>query len=219
MTTIIRTYITNEARFNYLKRTVQSCVDKEMLPLAVLDNCSPYPWNERIIGLTSIHPAIQFIRSQLGPSTMNGFLSSLICVRGEDRALFLEDDVVLGKGIKEMLSSSHDCPMLSLYAAYARGGSGAVWQYPNHTFYGLVGTVFRKDFVDIMLAEMRDILKGDKPVPNCHADIWVKELTIARNLPIYNTIKDYVQHVGNEVRSINEGKIDCRYESMYFVGE
>jgi hypothetical protein len=55
--------------------------------------------------------------------------------------------------------------------------------------------------------------------PQCHADIWLKMRCIADGIPIYNSFQDYAQHMGNGVRSINGGKIDTVYESMFFVGE
>lgn len=222
MQVIIRTYITNETRFEYLRRTIQSCVDKKMFPITVVDNMSPGDWGEQIVSLGSIFPFIRFVRSELCPGTMNGFIASLVAAPSDEYCLYLEDDVVLGKGINEALCAIHPGPgLVSLYAAYDRipkNPDDLLWEYPTDAFYGLIAMCISPWTRQALLGEWERIsLLGGYP-PG-HADIWVKNFCLKNDFKIWNTVKDYAQHIGNQVRSINGGKIDAVYESIHFVGE
>lgn len=221
MHVIIRTYITNEKRLEYLKRTIQSCIDKEMFPITIVDNMSPPEWARRIEELGKMCGFIRFVRSELCSSTMNGFIASLLVAPEMESCLYLEDDVVLGKGIKEYLTSTDMPTFTSLYAVYNRFPKNVgdpLWEYPIEAFYGLIAIVINPSGRAALLNEWKT-LSYCNAYPQWHADIWLKEFCKKYGYKIWNTVQDYAQHVGNEVRSINEGKIDSVYESRHFIGE
>lgn len=236
MITTVRCHIKSNDRLALLTRTLVSAqthgLDKDG-EIIVIDDQSPMEVEVR--ELCSVH-GVQYIRSSGQPGTVNGLVESIRRTFVDAPLLCCVDDIVFGRGIRDVLSDIQRTTipsmdergikwgMIGLFACYENRPSyldTGLWNIPIDILYALNCHVFSPALSRHIINVYDRIEHGELPRPVHQDDLWVKELCKETGMLALNTRKDYAQHTGMYLRSFgdNPREESSTYQSRMFVGE
>lgn len=234
---VIRAHIRDSARLPVTERTLRSALDKnlpDICDITVLDDSSPL--GDGLCRLCEILE-IKYKKAGGSPSTINGLMESLKLADGN--MVCCVDDIVFGKGTKEILTDiwermlphldNHGVSwgLLGLSLCYDRRIDSVLYGLPlfelvpTSLVYALMFHFYSTALKSALFDKWERIQSGQIPVPGFEDDIFVSKTLGKTGLRYFNTVRDYAWHTGAHIRSFgpHDGGKNSEYQTKCFVGE
>lgn len=237
MNIVVRTHVKNQQRWDLLKRTLRSVIDKKinlMGKLYILDDNSPMALD--VEKTASDYGAIYVPAKNHPGDTKNGLGESLAIGDMGEPILCVCDDIVFGKDSSSIIMKylDIDIPMLecagikwgmiSLFASYGRGPlvlGTDFWEYPIPAFYAGLAVIYSPMFRKKYVETWNSMVRGEIPKCPHQDDLFCKEILNASGTRLFGIKRDLVQHTGIDARTFGNSTTDpgTHYQSSFFVGE